>query len=118
MTKAIRWLKEKFLIISILAVIYFWGIWASFGLIFGYFSFKYLSGPAEKMRGKIPSIRLPLGKYRLHLHHWLMTIVCLLILKLTGIFDLNSFLFWVGGGVALQGVLCYSDWYKIIYKTA
>lgn len=117
MRKAIRWIKEKFLIISILAVIYFWGIWASCGLVAGYFFTRYFAGPAEKIRGKMPSLNMiPLGKYRLHLHHWVLATSCLIIFELTGLLNSSSFIFWMGGGAALQGVLCYGDWYKIIYR--
>lgn len=114
--KLIYRIKKRFLITSIVAIIYFWGIWASFGLVFGYFLSKYCSGPAERIRGVAPSIKFSLGRYRLHFHHWLLSLSCLIPLKIYGVFDWNSFALWVFGGMALQGVLCYSDWYKIIYK--
>ena len=114
--RAIKWIKEKFLIISITTVIYFWGVWASLGLIFGYLATKYFSGPMEKERGKMPSLRMSIGKYNLHVHHWLVAASCLLTFQFSGILDPNNFIFWLGGGMALQGILCYNDWYKIVYK--
>lgn len=115
--RIIHWIKEKFLILSIVAVIYFWGIWASLGLIFGYLTTKYFAGPAEKIRGRSPSLnKIPLGKYRLHLHHWILATSCLIVFRLTGIFDSSSFIFWMSGGAVLQGVLCYGDWYRVVYR--
>ncbi|PIQ92669.1 MAG: hypothetical protein COV69_01865 [Parcubacteria group bacterium CG11_big_fil_rev_8_21_14_0_20_39_14] len=114
--KISKWLKEKLLIFSIVAVIYFWGVWASLGLTLGYLVSRFFAGKNEKMEGRIPSLKIPLWKYRFHLHHWLAVGGAMIAVKIYGIFDLNSFFFWLGGGVVLQGILCYNNWHKVIYR--
>jgi len=114
--KVIIWIKQKFLILSLVTVICFWGIWASLGLTLGYFITKYFSGPIEREKGRFPSLRLPIGKYKLHLHHWVVATSCIVTLCTSGILSPNNFFFWIGGGMALQGILCYNDWYKIVYR--
>jgi len=114
--RAIIWIKQKFLILFLVAVIYFWGLWASLGLTLGYFLTKYFSGPIEREKGRFPSLRLSIGRYKLHLHHWMVAISFIVTLCIGGILSPNNFLFWMGGGMALQGILCYNDWYKIVYR--
>lgn len=114
--KIIGWIRRKLFIISLATITYFWGLYATIGLIIGYFTTKFFSGSAEAKKGRIPSLRLSIKGYKLHLHHWLLAASCLVALEFSGILNPNNFLFWLGGGMALQGLLCYNDWYKIVYK--
>lgn len=116
MLKIIKWIRRKLFIISLAAITYFWGLYATIGLIIGYFTTKFFSGAAEMKKGRIPSLRLSIKGYKLHLHHWMVAISFIVTLCIGGILSPNNFLFWMGGGMALQGILCYNDWYKIVYR--
>jgi len=98
----------------------------SASLIFGYLYFlissisayvitKYLGAKETAQSSKIPSVVLPLGKYRLHLHHWLIASAGMAVVLIQGPWVFPSgLLYGVLGGIAFQGVDCYDDWHKIL----
>jgi len=81
-----------------------------FGMVIGYFSALFFSP-------KIKSLVLNLGKYKLHLHHWLLALV---ILPLILFYNISSILAQLAsgflGGLVFQGIICYNDWHRIIVK--
>jgi hypothetical protein len=84
----------------------------------GFLIAKYGGGKREGMRGKVRSIMVPVGRYKLHLHHWL---ICLVLIAIAMMRSFYFFLppeifFSFMGGVAFQGVYCYSDWRRIIHR--
>lgn len=87
------------------------------GILLGYFFGKIVSGKKTGEPGKIRSIILEMGRYRLHLHHWLLSVGILILNFLGGIFlPFPKFSLSFFGGLAIQGILCYSDWHKIVIK--
>jgi hypothetical protein len=98
----------------------------SASLIFGYLYFlissisaytitKYLSGKGTAQSSTIPSIILPLGRYRLHLHHWLIASAGIALVLIQGTWFLRSDLaYGVLSGIAFHGVHCYDDWHRIL----
>lgn len=97
----------------------------SSSIIFGYIAFlacsfsgfliaKYLGAKKTADRSRIPSIMLPVGKYRVHLHHWLISSAVMALALLTGSWFFPSYLFFgFLTGIAFQGIYCYEDWHKI-----
>jgi hypothetical protein len=95
-------------------------------LIFGYIYFlvssvsvymitKYLSAKETAQSSKIPSIVLPMAKYRLHLHHWLIASAGMAVVLIRGPwFFPSDLVYGVLSGIAFHGVHCYDDWHKII----
>ena len=82
------------------------------GAILGFGFFKLFAGtyPGDKPER---SIRIPIGPYFVHVHHWLISMVILVVLH---VFDASlPLLDGLLIGSMLQG-LTYSDWYRIIYK--
>lgn len=80
------------------------------GGITGYYTAKLLSN-------RVKSIVFTIGKYKVHLHHWLMgSITILLALFYDFTPFMNQLFFGFVGGVILQGIISYPDWSKIIYK--
>ena len=59
-----------------------------------------------------------IGKYKIHLHHWLLSLFGLYLLTLCKHnIDQDTFRFFKGlmlGGI-VHGLLVYDDWYKIVY---
>ena len=97
----------------------------STGIVLGYFSFiswsigfliaKYLGGKTISERGRLRSFFIPLGKYKIHLHHWLLSSLVMGITLVKGTYFPSSDLFYgFLGGIVFHGIYCYRDWYKIL----
>jgi len=106
--------RVKFLVLSALST----GLIA-FGHIFflgtcavGFAVAKKLGAKETGRPGKIPSVILPLGVCRLHLHHWLMSSMAMAFI-LPWFFP-SAVLYGFLGGVAAQGIYCYSDWHRVL----
>ena len=97
----------------------------STGIILGYLSFiswaggfliaKYLGGKTDGERGRLRSFFIPLGKRKIHLHHWLISSWIMVFALLKGVFLVSPEVF-LGflGGLVFQGIYYYTDWYKIL----
>ena len=81
----------------------------------GFLIARYLGSKEVGKRSKLPSIILPAGKFKVHLHHWLICSIAMVITLLKGCWFLPpDLLYGFLGGVALQGVYYYDDWHKIL----
>ena len=88
-----------------------------FGIILGYFFGKFISGKKTGQKGFIKPIIINFGNYKLHLHHWLLSLGILIsnfLISFSLPFPQFSLSFL--GGLMIQGILCYSDWHKILIK--
>jgi len=88
------------------------------GSVIGYFFGKFFSGEktGDPCANPFRSWKFDIGKYKVHVHHWL---ICSLILATAVIWHyLPVFKFSFGflGGVIFQGISCYEDWKKIVVK--
>ena len=99
----------------------------STGIIFGYLSFiswaggfliaKYLGGKTNGERGRLRSFFIPLGKRKIHLHHWLISSWIMAFAMLKGVFIISPEVFFgFLGGLVFQGIYYYTDWYKILVR--
>jgi len=95
------------------------------GIIIGYVSLiswiagfliaKYLGGKTDGESGRLMSFFVPLGKYKFHLHHWLISSGIVIFTLFKDIHFLPPDLFYgFFGGLAFQGIYCYRDWHKIL----
>lgn len=96
------------------------------GIILGYLSLitwfagfviaKYLGGKAVGQPSKLGSLVIPLGKYKVHLHHWLLSFCAMILFVLfKGAHVLSPDLFYgFFGGIVFHGIYLYSDWYKVL----
>lgn len=76
---------------------------------------KYLGGKIAGERGRVRSLFIPLGKYKIHLHHWLLSSLVIGITTVKGIYFLSPDLFYgFFSGVVFHGIYYYHDWYKIL----
>ena len=88
-----------------------------FGIIFGYFFGKFVAGKKSGQKGLVKSIILKFGNYKLHLHHWLLSLGILISAFLASFFlPFPQFSLSFIGGLMIQGILCYPDWHKIIIR--
>jgi len=67
-------------------------------------------------KGRVDSIFLDYGKWKIHLHHWIMGIMILAAVWLIDYFYLPAFFAGVIGGMIMQDIYDYNDWYKVILK--
>ena len=98
----------------------------STGIVLGYLSFvtcaigfllvKYFGGKTAGKSGRMRSHFIPLGRYKIHLHHWLLSSCAIIIFTVfKGIHILPSDLFYgFFGAIVFHGIYCYSDWYRIL----
>ena len=98
----------------------------STGIILGYLSFiawsvgfllvKYLGSKTVGKPSKVRSYFLPLGKYKIHLHHWLLSSCVIIVFAVfKGTYVLPSNLFYgFFGAIVFHGIYFYSDWYKVL----
>jgi len=98
----------------------------STGIILGYLSFiawfvgfvlaKYLGSKTVGEPSKVRSHFIPLGKYKIHLHHWLLSSCAIIVFAVfKGAQVLPSDLFYgFFGAIVFHGIYCYSDWHRIL----
>ena len=76
---------------------------------------KYLAGKVSGERGKIKSILIPLGRHKLHVHHWLISAGVIGFSVTTNAYFWTPAIFYGAlGGLVFQGIYCYSDWNRIL----
>jgi hypothetical protein len=81
----------------------------------GFLLAKRLGSKETGKRSKIPSLAFCLAKYKIHLHHWLISTVVMAAALFKGPWLLPSELFYgFLSGIALQGIYCYADWHRIV----
>lgn len=86
-------------------------------LLIGYFLATLLAGPATKQEGRFKSLIFTIRRYRVHLHHWLLSLTILSLAVLFNFFVITPGIFYgLLGGVMFQGIVNYKDWRKIITK--
>ncbi|OIO74974.1 MAG: hypothetical protein AUJ85_04340 [Elusimicrobia bacterium CG1_02_37_114] len=83
---------------------------AYIGILFGYFFANFFS----KI---LPSFSFNIKNYRLHVHHWFMGTIAVMLtifLNLSPLIRPISLGFF--GGVIFQGISSYPDWHKILIR--
>ena len=86
-------------------------------LLIGYFLAAFLAGPATKQEGRFKSLIFTIRQYRVHLHHWLLSLTILSLAVLFNFFVITPGIFYgLLGGVMFQGIVNYKDWKKIVTK--
>jgi hypothetical protein len=81
----------------------------------GFLLAKCLGSKETGKRGKIPSLAFCLAKYKIHLHHWLISTIVIAVALFKGPWLLPSELFYgLLSGMAFQGIYCYADWHRVV----
>ncbi len=109
--------KSKFFLWASLTLI---SIEISIGIFIGYFVTKFFSGKQVGHAGRIRSIIFNISKYQFHLHHWFLSLIILIVATIFHLFQflsLPQFFYAFLGGIIVQGIYNYKDWYKILTKS-
>jgi len=85
------------------------------GIILGYFTARFLAGKQTGHQGIIKSLAFRVGNYKLHLHHWLLSLGVLAFAFFFNFFHFHFFYGFIGGWV-IQGIFSYKDWKRILSK--
>lgn len=109
--------KKTIFPISLGLSAYFVSFLFCLGVIAGYLGAKYFSGERIGARGKVRSLTFHLGKWQIHLHHWLLSYLFIIFIFIFDIYySFPHFFLGFLGGVTFQGIYNFRDWYKIIRK--
>jgi len=86
--------------------------WSVGFLLARYLGSKTVGEPCWLLQSRI----IHLGKYRIHLHHWLWSSCIIIVFAVfKGAYILPSNLFYgFFGAIVFHGIYYYSDWYKIL----
>src|SRR5581483_5259852 len=64
--------------------------------------------------GRVDSIFIDYGKWKIHLHHWIMGLAVLAIVWVIDHYYLPALFAGVISGIIIQDIYDYTDWRKII----
>ena len=88
-------------------------------IIVGFVVSHLCGGEASGKRGRVKSLILPLRQYELHFHHWLLASITAVSAAIHGFSIGNPGVFYgLLSGLTLQGIYCYTDWYRILKRKA
>ena len=99
----------------VLATSFKYSILFTTGIVIGYVLSKVFCHVFLK-NGKVESIFLDYGNWKIHLHHWIMGIIFLTIVWVIDYLYLPAFFAGVVCGVIIQDIYDYNDWHKVIIK--
>jgi hypothetical protein len=110
-------MRKKSILIALIAVPIFLGIFSYQTWFATFLATKYLAGRTDGEQGIARSLIIPWRDYRIHLHHWLVTLIVGGILLVRGFYIVTPEAFYgVVSAVVFQGIYCYKDWYRIITR--
>ncbi|MEI7424911.1 MAG: hypothetical protein WCK10_02215 [Candidatus Staskawiczbacteria bacterium] len=109
-SKVIKYLPAFVLVVSS----YYWFL-ISIGLAIGYIGSKIFTKYLLE-NGKIDCIYIDCGNYKIHLHHWILGTMLLLLVWFIDFFYLPRLFVGVILGVIAHDIYDFNDWHKILVK--
>ncbi len=106
---------KKYLPLVAIAASWYYSLFLCGGLIIGYLGSKiYSMHTLEK--GKVDSIYVECGKWKIHLHHWIMGGVVLALMYFVYQFPLTGFIAGMLLGVMAHDIYDFNDWHKVLIR--
>lgn len=106
---------RRYLPAVILTATFYYSFLISLGLLFGYLVSKLFSKYFLE-QGKVDSIFIDCGKWKIHMHHWILGAVFLIFVWVLDFLFLPSFFVGVVLGVIAHDIYDYNDWHKVLVK--
>ncbi len=100
--------------VVMVASLYYFFLWA-LGLALGYIGSKIFSKYLLES-GKVDCIYIDCGKYKIHLHHWILGTLLLITAWVIDYFYLPRFFVGVVCGVIVHDIYDFNDWHKVFIK--
>ncbi|OGZ84917.1 MAG: hypothetical protein A2401_00145 [Candidatus Staskawiczbacteria bacterium RIFOXYC1_FULL_38_18] len=101
--------------IVLMASLYYYSLALSLGLVLGYVGSKLFSKYFLE-KGKVDPVFIDCGKWKIHMHHWIMGAIFLLLVWFVDRFYLPTFFVGAVMGIIAHDIYDYNDWHKVLVK--
>jgi len=108
---------RKYLPAFVLVASFYYSFLLAAGLAIGYIGSKVFSKYLLE-NGKIDCVFIDCGKWKIHLHHWILGALLLLIVWFVDYFYLPRFFVGVVFGIIAHDVYDFNDWHKVLVKNS
>ena len=106
---------RKYLPAVVLTAGIYYSFYWSLGLAIGYIGSKlfckYLMGS-----GKVDSVCIDCGKWKLHIHHWIWGVLILIAAGVLDYFYLPRFFVGIICGIIIQDIYDFNEWHKVLVR--
>jgi len=106
---------KKYLPAVVLLASFYYSFLLALGLALGYIGSKIFSKFFLE-KGKVDCIYIDCGKWKIHLHHWILGALFLLIVWFIDYFYLPRFFIGVVSGIIAHDIYDFNDWHKVLVK--
>ncbi len=107
---------RKYLPTVVLVASFYYSFLLALGLALGYIGSKIFSKYLLE-NGKVDCVYIDCGKkWKIHLHHWILGALLLLIVWFIDYFYLPRFFVGVVSGIIAHDIYDFNDWHKILVK--
>ncbi|MCX6721166.1 MAG: hypothetical protein NT026_01015 [Candidatus Staskawiczbacteria bacterium] len=106
---------RKFLPAVVLMASFYYSFLLALGLALGYLGSKIFSKHLVE-NGKVDCIFIDCGKWKIHLHHWILGALFLVIVWFIDYFYLPRFFVGCVLGIIAHDIYDYNDWHKVLVK--
>jgi len=106
---------RKYLPAFVVVALSYYSLLLALGLALGYLGSKIFSKYLLE-NGKVDCIFIDCGKYKIHLHHWILGAMLLLLVWFIDYFYLPRFFVGVVAGIIAHDIYDFNDWHKILVK--
>jgi hypothetical protein len=106
---------KKYLPAFILVASFYYSFLLAIGLALGYIGSKVFSKYFLE-NGKVESIYIDCGKWKIHMHHWILGALVLLVVWFIDYFYLPRFFVGVVSGIIAHDIYDFNDWHKVLVK--
>ena len=107
--------KKIFLPAIVLTTSFYYSLPFTLGIVIGYVISRIFCNLFVH-KGRVDSIFLNYGKWKIHLHHWILGIAILAVVWIIDFLYLPAFFIGVISGIIIQDIYDYNDWHKVIVK--
>jgi len=106
---------RKYLPAVVFLASFYYSFLLALGLAVGYIGSKVFTKFFIE-QGKVDCIYIDCGKWKIHLHHWILGALFLLIVWFIDYFYLPRFFVGVVSGIIAHDIYDFNDWHKVFVK--
>ena len=109
---------KKFLPAIVLASSVYYSFLLALGLLLGYLGARIYCKKLgiDEHNGDERKIFVDCGKWKIHVHHWILGAIFLAVVWIVDYFYLPKFFVGAVAGVMAHDIYDFNDWYKVISK--